>query len=227
MATTNSDDAELVPQELWKQPVSYAAIGASQARDLMDYPPLGYRPLERRVRIGHGAARFEHAWISALSWGIQRNSGFGVELVDSPHHISTATYVPVSFDDAGDPIAPAFTGVAEASFTPDGRPLLAPGDTAVLLLPVGPFRMKAPVRVIYVIDEPKRKGFAYGTISGHPAEGEEAFIVEMRDDQSVWLLIRAFSRPANRWWRSINLLLRVAQEIITRRYERALAGPIT
>jgi uncharacterized protein (UPF0548 family) len=135
--------------------------------------------------------------------------------------------VPVSFDDAGDPIAPAFTGVAEASFTPDGRPLLDPGDTAVLLLPVGPFRMKAPVRVIYVIDEPKRKGFAYGTISGHPAEGEEAFIVEMRDDQSVWLLIRAFSRPANRWWRSINLLLRVAQEIITRRYERALAGPIT
>ena len=28
----------------------------------------------------------------------------------------------------------------------------------------GPFRVKAPARVVYVIDEPNRKGFAYGTL---------------------------------------------------------------
>jgi uncharacterized protein (UPF0548 family) len=212
--------------ELWEQRVSYGAVGASQAADLMEYPPEGYRPIERRVRVGHGAARFQHAWITALSWGIQRNSGFTVELFDSPHEVTGSSYVPVHFDSAGVPITPAFTGAAEATFGPDGLPLLAPGDTALLVLPVGPFRIKAPVRVVYVVDEPKRKGFAYGTLAGHPEDGEEAFIVEMREDDSVWLLIRAFSKPSSRWWWSVYPILRLGQELITRRYERALAGPI-
>ena len=47
---------------------------------------------------------------------------------------------------------------------------------------------KVPARVVYVIDEPLRKGFAYGTLPGHPETGEEAFIVEYRDDDSVWLI---------------------------------------
>jgi uncharacterized protein (UPF0548 family) len=226
MPANNSNGADPLTTQLWEQRVSYAAVGASQASDLMEYPPEGYRPLERRVRIGHGAARFQHAWITALSWGIQRNSGFAVELIDSPQEVTGSLYVPVHFDSAGRPIAPAFTGGAETIYGPDGHPLLAPGDTAVLTLPVGPFRLKAPVRVVYVVDEPKRKGFAYGTLAGHPADGEEAFIVEMRDDDSVWLLIRAFSRPSNRWWQSVNPFLRLAQTIITRRYELALAGPI-
>lgn len=212
--------------ELWEQRVSYGAVGASQARDLMEYPPEGYRPIERRVRIGHGAARFQYAWITALSWGIQRNSGFSVELVDSPHEVTGSRYVPVNFDAAGLPLTPAFAGNAETTFGPDGLPLLTPGDTALLTLPVGPFHITAPVRVVYVVDEPQRKGFAYGTLAGHPENGEEAFMIEMREDDSVWLQIRAFSRPANRWWWMAYPALRIGQEIITRRYERALAGPI-
>lgn len=48
----------------------------------------------------------------------------------------------------------------------------------------------------YVIDEPKRFGFAYGTLPGHVESGEELFLVEMNDRDEVWYKIKAFSRPA-------------------------------
>jgi len=77
-----------------------------------------------------------------------------------------------------------------------------------------------------VIDEPDRKGFAYGTLPGHPERGEESFVVERRPDESVWLTIRSFSRPANRWFWAAYPLLRMMQAIFTERYKRALTGPI-
>ncbi|MDP3207567.1 MAG: DUF1990 domain-containing protein, partial [Rhodoglobus sp.] len=84
----------------------------------------------------------------------------------------------------------------------------------------------APARVVYLIDEPKRKGFAYGTLPGHPEDGEEAFIVSQNADGSVWLTVRAFSRPSNRFWWAVYPALRVAQWYYTRRYLRALAVPL-
>lgn len=211
---------------LWERPVSYAAVGATQADDLLTYPPDGYRAIERRARIGHGEARFAYAWAAALSWGIQKNSGFHVELIETPGEVSGPAYTPVSFDEAGVPVPPSTSADGEHIFGPDGAPFLAPGDTALLGVPFGPFRVNAPARVVYVVDEPQRKGFAYGTIAGHPEDGEEAFLVEIWDDGSVWLVIRAFSRPANRLWWCVYPVLRMMQELYTRRYERALAGPI-
>ena len=210
--------------ELWQKAVTYAAIGATQSTELLRHPPIGYRPLERTARIGHGEARFEYAWLTALSWGIQRNSGFRVTLTDAPPEVSEASYTPISFDENGEPIAPATASEGdEVVYGTDGTRLLAPGDTALL----GVFLdIKFPVRVIYVVDEPRRRGFAYGTLPGHPEDGEESWMVEHRDDDSVWITIRAFSRPATRWWWVVNPALRVAQEFYTRRYLRALAGPL-
>lgn len=54
-------------------------------------------------------------------------------------------------------------------------------------------------RIVYLIDEPARFGFAYGTLPAHIERGEEIFWVELRDDGSVWYSIRAFSKP-NRWY---------------------------
>ena len=42
------------------QPVTYGAVGGTQAADLLYYPPKGYRPLERQVRLGSGEERFAH-----------------------------------------------------------------------------------------------------------------------------------------------------------------------
>lgn len=50
-------------------------------------------------------------------------------------------------------------------------------------------------RVVYVIDEGRRFGFAYGTLPDHVEKGEERFMVEWRADDSVWYSILAFSRP--------------------------------
>ena len=50
-------------------------------------------------------------------------------------------------------------------------------------------------RVVYVIDEPRRFGFAYGTLPDHVECGEERFLIEWLPDDSVWYDILAFSRP--------------------------------
>jgi uncharacterized protein (UPF0548 family) len=49
-------------------------------------------------------------------------------------------------------------------------------------------------RIVYVIDERRRYGFAYGTLLEHAEAGEERFTVEWADDDSVWYDVLAFSR---------------------------------
>ncbi len=210
---------------LWRVPVTYGSIGGTQASDLLQYPPKGFRPIIRRVRIGHGQARWEHAWLETMSWGVQKRSGIKVRALEAPAEVTAGTYVPVSFDDDGTPVRPASRSEAgEDVFAPDGTSLLRPGDTALMRVPLWP--PAVPVRVVYVIDEPLRKGFGYGTLPGHPETGEEAFIVEYRDDDSVWLTIRAVSRPSS-WIFWVGYpIVRLMQAIYTSRYERALSGPI-
>lgn len=53
-------------------------------------------------------------------------------------------------------------------------------------------------RVVEVIDEPTRFGFAYGTLPGHVEMGEERFLIEQTADGAVWYSILAHSRP--RFW---------------------------
>jgi uncharacterized protein (UPF0548 family) len=205
-----------------ERPVNYAAVGATRAPDLMAFPPAGYRPIERRARIGHGDARFEYAWVTALTWGIQRKSGFRIRHEDAPQ--VGDEYRPVLFDVARAPIGRATS--TETVYGENGESLLVAGDTVLLVIPFGPFGITAPVRVVYVVDEPKRKGFAYGTLPGHPENGEESFVVDQRNDGSVWITLRAFSRPSSRFWWSVYPVLRLAQEFYTRRYLRALAGAL-
>ena len=104
---------------------------------------------------------------------------------------------------------------------PDDR--VSVGARVRLLIPFGPFSVPAPAEVVYMIDEPRRIGFAYGTLPGHPESGEEAFVVELDDDDSVWVSVRAFWRPANRLWSLVYPVLRLTQEFYTRRYLRSLA----
>ena len=83
--------------------------------------------------------------------------------------------------------------------------------------------LRAPCRVVYVIDEPDLRGFAYGTLPGHPESGEERFVVRRDPTTSaVFAEVSAFSRPATWWSKAGGPLVRMAQRVIARRYLRAV-----
>jgi uncharacterized protein (UPF0548 family) len=98
-----------------------------------------------------------------------------------------------------------------------------PGTVVLLGIGVGPLRMRAPCRVVYTITEPRRKGFAYGTLPGHPESGEEVFTISQRDDGLVVFTITAFSRPASTAARAAGPLGLLIQRHFTRAYLRTLA----
>ncbi|MEV3904196.1 DUF1990 domain-containing protein [Mycobacterium sp. NPDC050551] len=86
---------------------------------------------------------------------------------------------------------------------------------------VGPVR--APCRVVYVVDEPDRRGFAYGTLPGHAESGEELFSVRFDPaTEQVYAEVRAFSRHGTWWSRLAAPVTSLMQRIITRRYLTAL-----
>jgi len=97
------------------------------------------------------------------------------------------------------------------------------GMTVVMGLGAG-LRLLIPCRVVYVVDEPMRRGFAYGTLPDHPEQGEEAFVVTRDADDSVWFEINAFSRPGALLVRWAGPLGRAIQSLMTTRYERAVAS---
>jgi uncharacterized protein (UPF0548 family) len=91
-----------------------------------------------------------------------------------------------------------------------------------LIARLGPLRVREPIEVVAVVDEPDRQGFAYGTLSGHPVSGEEAFIVDRHADGSVWLTIRSITKPTTGAWRLAGPAVAVGQRCYRRRYLRAL-----
>ena len=169
------------------QSVTYGAIGATLAPDLLRYPPTGYRPAEDTVRLGSGIERFDRTAESLMTWGIQHGVGFDVVDVSEG---TGAQYPGIVYDAEGAPLADQPVQ-REQRFGADGTPYIAAGMTATLRRK-GRFRTHdTPVLVVYVVDEPDRIGFAYGTTAEGPESGEESFILERRDDDTVWLTIRS------------------------------------
>jgi uncharacterized protein (UPF0548 family) len=102
------------------------------------------------------------------------------------------------------------------------HPVAQEGTVVALVVWASRFGVASPCRVVYVVDEPGRRGFAYGTLPGHPEQGEESFVVELKPDNSVLLSITAFSRPANALSRLGGPLTRWVQDWMTDRYVAAL-----
>jgi uncharacterized protein (UPF0548 family) len=100
------------------------------------------------------------------------------------------------------------------------------GDTFALVLRL-PLRgyVTAAGRVVYVLDEPGRRGFGYGTLPGHPEQGEEAFAVVRRDDRLYFEII-AFSRPRHPLARFGTPVSRLIQRQTTRRYLAAMRAAV-
>ena len=80
------------------------------------------------------------------------------------------------------------------TIVPRGVEIKAGSTVAVKARAFGTWSLNA-CRVVYVIDESRRFGFAYGTLPDHVERGEERFLIEWLPDDSVWYDILAFSRP--------------------------------
>jgi uncharacterized protein (UPF0548 family) len=83
------------------------------------------------------------------------------------------------------------------TIVPPHTPVVTGSTVAVQAQTFG-FCSLSAARIVYVIEESapgKRFGFAYGTLPNHVECGEERFLIEWQEDDSVWYDIRAFSRP--------------------------------
>ena len=96
-------------------------------------------------------------------------------------------------------------------------------DSVVLLRwGLGALSLRIPCRVLEVVEEPRRRGFTYGTLPGHPEAGEERFLLEHLDDGRILFTITAFSRPASALAKLGGPISRAAQTFMTQRYLHAL-----
>ncbi|MEL5990143.1 DUF1990 family protein [Microbacterium phosphatis] len=193
--------------------VDYAAVGATQANDLLQYPPKGSLPAADSWRIGSGDDRFATASEALLSWGALKGAGLRVSDV---RPAQGPAYSGVSFDSEGTPVAPSRLE-SDQRYDADGTPYAGPGTTLRVHGRVAGMRADAELRVIFVIEEARRVGFALGTVGGSMVSGEESFMLEWRENDEVWFTVKAFDRP-------VGLLYRMFKGFVRRRRKALFAG---
>lgn len=104
---------------------------------------------------------------------------------------------------------------------PERAPLEA-GTDVLSVARAGPLVALAGCRIVHVIDEPARFGFAYGTLPLHPEVGEEAFLLERSAGGQVTFRVRAFSRPGHLLARLGGPVATLVQRQTAGRYLRGL-----
>lgn len=199
--------------------VDYAAVGGTQAPDLMQYPPEKSLPAEDAWRIGSGEERFTAASEALLSWAAQREGGLTLsDIRPAPGPM----YTGVGYDAEGTPIAPSRLET-DQRFDADGTPFVAPGTTVRLNGRVRGLDADGELRVILVVEEPRRVGFALGTVGHSVVSGEEYFLLEWRDNDEVWFTVRAFDRPVAPLYRAFKALVRRRRRELFTRYLQAIS----
>ena len=188
--------------------VTYGAIGATLGPDFLRYPPSGL-PARRR----HGAPRQREpndstrAAESLMTWGVQRGAGFTVSDVGPG---TGAQYPGIVYGPDGAPLSEQPAPHAEVRYGADGTQYLTAGMTATLQRKRRFGTAKTPVLVVYVIDEPQAHRLRLRHDEPGRRDGEISFILEHRDDDTVWLTIRSILAPAG----GVHLLTRPWQRKI-------------
>jgi uncharacterized protein (UPF0548 family) len=157
-----------------------------------DETPEGYHRLEYRERIGAGDEVFQRAADALLTWRMHRAAGIPVTATATPPQVGT-----------------------------DSLGRLGPGMLIRRLRTRTQLGLAVPCRVVWVVNEPDRIGFAYGTLEGHPEAGEESFLIT-RDPDGIYFTVRAYSRGAAWYTRLAGPATRKAQHYAARRYTAAL-----
>jgi uncharacterized protein (UPF0548 family) len=138
------------------------------------------------------------------------------------HHLRYRTRLPSgSFDTAAEAVLTWRMHRAAGVEVRTDAPRAAPGVDVEMWLGAGPVRLRAPCTVVWAVAEPDRAGWGYGTRPGHPASGEEAFVVT-REDGELWFTVVSFSRPVRWFMRLAGPLAPLLQRAYAARCGRAL-----
>lgn len=203
--------------------VDYAAVGATQAADLMGYPPEHSVPAEASWRVGSGEERFRTSAEALLSWAALR--GAGLEVTDV-RPAAGPMYSGVSFDAEGHPIEPSRLE-ADQRFDADGTPFVAAGTTIRVHGRVGRMPADAELRVVFAFEEPRRVGFGLGTVGDSVVSGEESFVLTWEDTDEVRFTVRAFDRPVAPLYRMLPPLVKRRRRELFQGYLRAISPMYT
>jgi uncharacterized protein (UPF0548 family) len=99
-----------------------------------------------------------------------------------------------------------------------------PGTVVVLTAGLPRFGYDIPCRVVWAQTHGDERGFAYGSLPGHPESGEESFVVSIGGDGEVVFRTRVFSRLASPLARLGGPVSRAVQLAALDRYVRSIAA---
>jgi uncharacterized protein (UPF0548 family) len=105
---------------------------------------------------------------------------------------------------------------AGVQVAPEHAPI-AEGTVVAVIVRLGPAHVLGACRIVRVVNEPDRFGFAYGTLPGHPEEGEESFVLTRAAD-TIRFEVAAFSRPHDLFTKLGGPVARAVQARATQRY---------
>lgn len=153
--------------------------------------PAGFSHVDKTTTVGSGADTFAALAEGIMTWEIQRRAGLSVK-------------------------APARA---------------VPGARVVSGFGVGQLRLPVPCEVVWTLESQQLEtpggasvtvaGFGYGTLPGHPALGEEAFLAVMTADGRVDFRLLAFSKPAGLIYTLGSPVTKLTQAGVTRSYQQA------
>ena len=101
-------------------------------------------------------------------------------------------------------------------------PACEPGTVVVLTAGLPRLGYDIPCRVVWARTEGDERGFAYGTLPGHPESGEEAFTVALLPGGEVVFRTRVFSRLSGPLARLGGPVSRLVQRAALTRYAAAI-----
>ncbi|MEH0109448.1 DUF1990 domain-containing protein [Tersicoccus sp. MR15.9] len=177
-------EGRAVPEE-FARGLTYRQVGWTAS----GWWPPGWSSVRRRSVVGHGGDAFAALGDAIARWRILAGAGLTVEAdedVARPGVRVCSTVGAATVIRALDPVLGRLPGPVDR--------LLRRGPTAPCRVvwvaastPVVPLTGRVPAATA---------GFGYGTLPGHPARGEEAFLAHLYEGGDVEFEVRAFSRPA-------------------------------
>jgi uncharacterized protein (UPF0548 family) len=104
--------------------------------------------------------------------------------------------------------------------------LIAAGTNVAFSAPLPMGFVDGTCRIVAVVDDPDRYGFAYGTLGLHPETGEESFLVVREQSGDVRFDVEGVSRPTQTLARLVPPIAHRLQDSAVRRYLSAMENAV-